>query len=46
MGWHGGAGTPRALLEVNEVNIYMWKSTPLIGVSVLQMLMQSSFPAN
>jgi hypothetical protein len=28
MVWHGGVGTPRALLERNEVNICMWKSTP------------------
>jgi hypothetical protein len=38
--------TPRALLAMNEVNVSMWHSTPLIGGSVWHTPTQFSFIAN
>lgn len=43
---HVGAGTPRALLARNEVNVCVWTCTPLLGGSVSQLLMQFSSTAN
>jgi hypothetical protein len=38
--------TPHATFAVNEVYVYMWNCTPLIGGSMSELLMQSLLIAN